>query len=268
MDNKVHNVVRLRDALGYAVQRGKGIPIRSDLSEFNEILKQIRNFDFTGDSDKTLRSTAAAIRRQITTAVHAACLNTMTGRGVHILTANDYPAGRDAEWMREIYRFFGFTVQSVSEKTSPGERRKAYAADITYLAAKQCGFDFLRDRLQYEKENIVQRPFSFAVIDEADFIMIDEARVPMVIAADYPSGGIDPSRVDKAVRTLVPARHYTVGRAGRSIWLLSGTSGKVFTCSAMAGKSRFWSLSGWPWKISKTAWSSSSKKGPSLFCSG
>ncbi|MEJ2052736.1 MAG: accessory Sec system translocase SecA2 [Calditrichaceae bacterium] len=116
------------------------------------------------------------------TAVFPALLNALEGNGVHILTFNDYLAKRDAEWMRPVYDFLGLSVGYVQEGMSAEKRRRAYNADVTYLSAKEAGFDFLRDSLCYDKSDIVQRPFNYAIIDEADSILIDEARIPLVIA--------------------------------------------------------------------------------------
>jgi len=124
-------------------------------------------------------------------AVLPAYLNALTGKGVHILTFNDYLACRDAQWMGAIYKFLGLSVGYVKEGMSISQRQKAYGADITYLSAKEAGFDFLRDSLSYQKDDIVHRAFNVAIIDEADSILIDEARIPLVIAGT--SGNNDAS---------------------------------------------------------------------------
>ncbi|MFQ5631968.1 MAG: DEAD/DEAH box helicase, partial [bacterium] len=115
-------------------------------------------------------------------AVFPAYLNALAGKGVHVLTFNDYLARRDAEWMGPIYKFLGLSVGFVQEGMSIEDRQKAYNSDITYLTAKESGFDFLRDSLCYSEANIVHRAFNFAIVDEADSILIDEARVPLIIA--------------------------------------------------------------------------------------
>ena len=116
------------------------------------------------------------------TAVFPAYLSALTGKGVHVLTFNDYLARRDAQWMGPIYQYLGLKIGYVQEGMSIRERQHAYAADITYLTAKEAGFDYLRDSLCYEKNKRVHRLFNFAIIDEADSILIDEARIPLVIA--------------------------------------------------------------------------------------
>jgi preprotein translocase subunit SecA len=103
-------------------------------------------------------------------------------QGVHVMTVNDYLARRDAAWMGGVYRLLGFSVAYVQQGMTPAERRAAYQADITYSTANEIGFDLLRDRLALRLEDQVHRPFSTAVIDEADSILIDEARIPLVIA--------------------------------------------------------------------------------------
>jgi preprotein translocase subunit SecA len=116
------------------------------------------------------------------TAVFSAFLNALDGKGVHVVTFNDYLAHRDAEWMGPVYTFLGLRTGHVQERMSIVDRRKAYDADITYVTAKESGFDFLRDSLCYDPANIVHRSFHYAIIDEADSILIDEARIPLIIA--------------------------------------------------------------------------------------
>ena len=120
-------------------------------------------------------------------AVLPAFLNALTGRGVHILTFNDYLARRDAAWMGPVYQFLGLTVAAIQQGMSVPARRAAYEADITYATAKEAGFDFLRMHLCREPDALVHRPFNYALVDEADSILIDEARVPLVIAGDRPT---------------------------------------------------------------------------------
>ena len=119
-------------------------------------------------------------------AVLPACLNAAAGRGVHVLTFNDYLARRDAAWMGPVYRFLGLSVGVVQEGMSVDTRRAAYAADVTYATAKEAGFDFLRDGLCRWPDDLAHRPFNFAIVDEADSILIDEARAPLVIAGERP----------------------------------------------------------------------------------
>jgi preprotein translocase subunit SecA len=104
------------------------------------------------------------------------------GSGVHVMTVNDYLAKRDAAWMGEVYRTLGLSVGFLQQGMSTAERQAAYACDVMYATANEIGFDFLRDRLALHLEEQVQRPFFAAVIDEADSILIDEARIPLVIA--------------------------------------------------------------------------------------
>lgn len=108
----------------------------------------------------------------------------LSGEGVHVLTFNDYLAKRDALWMGPLYRFLGLSVGYIQSGMSAGERREAYAADVTYLTAREAGFDFLRDGLCWSKEELVQRPFHAVIVDEADSILIDEARIPLVVAGE------------------------------------------------------------------------------------
>ncbi|HEX7511453.1 MAG TPA: hypothetical protein VF335_09150, partial [Chitinivibrionales bacterium] len=123
------------------------------------------------------------------TAVFPAYLNALTGKGVHVLTFNDYLAGRDARWMGPVYAFLGLRVGHVREGMGIKERRDGYGADVTYVTAKESGFDYLRDSLCYATDDITHRSFHYAIIDEADSILIDEARIPLVIAGDSESTG-------------------------------------------------------------------------------
>lgn len=112
----------------------------------------------------------------------ATYLNALPGEGVHVITVNDYLARRDAEQMGRIYGFLGLTTGVIVPNVSDGERRQAYAADITYGTNNEFGFDYLRDNMKYDRESMVQRPFAFAIVDEVDSILIDEARTPLIIS--------------------------------------------------------------------------------------
>ncbi len=154
-------------------------------------------------------------------AVSPVVLRALGGRGVHVLTFNDYLARRDAEWMGPIYRFLGLTVGFVQQGMGPDERREAYGADVTCLTAKEAGFDFLRDGLACEVAELVQRPFHVAVVDEADSILIDEARVPLVIAGA--TGRYESGRAAAATRAVVQQLergvHYATDAQRRNAYL-------------------------------------------------
>jgi preprotein translocase subunit SecA len=115
-------------------------------------------------------------------AVAPVYLNALSGKGVHVITVNDYLARRDAEWMGRVYRFLGMEVGVIVNGLSQGQRQAAYAADITYGTNNEFGFDYLRDNLVYERREMVQRPHNFAIVDEVDSILIDEARTPLIIS--------------------------------------------------------------------------------------
>ncbi len=112
----------------------------------------------------------------------ATYLNAIAGKGVHVVTVNDYLAARDAEWMGQLYRWMGLTVGVIVPNLGEFERREAYAADITYGTNNEFGFDYLRDNMKHERGQMVQRPFNFAIVDEVDSILIDEARTPLIIS--------------------------------------------------------------------------------------
>ena len=109
-------------------------------------------------------------------------LNALEGKGVHVVTVNDYLARRDAEWMSKIYTFLGLTVGIIVHNLSDEERRAAYAADVTYGTNNEIGFDYLRDNMKFRRDDMVQRQFNFAIVDEVDSILIDEARTPLIIS--------------------------------------------------------------------------------------
>ncbi|GGM40457.1 protein translocase subunit SecA [Micromonospora sonchi] len=152
------------------------------------------------------------------TAAIAAYGHVRLGNGpVHVLTVNDYLARRDAVWMEPVYTLLGLTVGWVNEASTPNERRAAYACDVTYVSVSEAGFDFLRDQLVTDIDDRVQQPLRTAIVDEADSILIDEARVPMVLAGSVP-GEQDPVHTAAAlVRGLRKGRHYTVAEDGRSV---------------------------------------------------
>ncbi|MFF0233985.1 accessory Sec system translocase SecA2 [Micromonospora sp. NPDC005254] len=152
------------------------------------------------------------------TAAIAAYGHVRLGNGpVHVLTVNDYLARRDAQWMEPIYTLLGLTVGWVNEASTPQERRDAYTCDVTYVSVSEAGFDYLRDQLVTDVADRVQPALATAIIDEADSIMIDEARVPMVLAGAVP-GEQDPVHAAAAlVRGLRKGRHYTVAEDGRSV---------------------------------------------------
>ena len=152
-------------------------------------------------------------------AVMPAVLNALAGRGVHVLTANDYLARRDATWMGAAYRFLGLSVAAVTEHLDRAGRQAAYSADITYVTAKEAGFDFLRDHTVTDSSHTVQRPFHYAIVDEADFILIDEARVPLVIAGETAAPPIPHQRIAAAVRRLAPGVDYRVDEHERNVAL-------------------------------------------------
>ena len=109
-------------------------------------------------------------------------LNALTGKGVHVVTVNDYLAKRDAEWMGRVYRFLGLTTGIIHHGLDDNERRAAYACDVTYATNNELGFDYLRDNMKYELNQMVQRPHFYAVVDEVDSILVDEARTPLIIS--------------------------------------------------------------------------------------
>src|SRR5271155_3446743 len=128
-------------------------------------------------------------------------LNALTGNGVHVVTVNDYLARRDAEWMGQIYRFLGLSVGCIVHELDDMQRKEAYAADVTYGTNNELGFDYLRDNMKFRLEEMVHRPFQYAIVDEVDSILIDEARTPLIISGPTE----DNSELYIQVNRLIPA---------------------------------------------------------------
>ncbi len=129
-------------------------------------------------------------------------LNALAGKGVHVVTVNDYLAHRDSEWMGQIYRFLGLSVGCIVHGLDDPERRAQYAADVTYGTNNEFGFDYLRDNMKFRLEDMVQRPFSFAIVDEVDSILIDEARTPLIISGAAEDSSVMYRTVDRLIPHL------------------------------------------------------------------
>jgi preprotein translocase subunit SecA len=148
----------------------------------------------------------------------ATYLNALEGKGVHVVTVNDYLAKRDAEWMGQVYRWLGLTVGVIIPNLHDVERRMAYEADITYGTNNEFGFDYLRDNMKYERSQMVQRPFNHAIVDEVDSILIDEARTPLIISGPTDDKSELYRQVDIIVKTFRP-EHYEKDEKQKSIIL-------------------------------------------------
>jgi len=133
----------------------------------------------------------------------AVYLNALEGKGVHVVTVNDYLAKRDAEWMGRLYRFLGLTTGVIVHGLTDEERRAAYASDVTYGTNNEFGFDYLRDNMKYRLEEMVQRDFNYAIVDEVDSILVDEARTPLIISGPSEDSSDLYRRVDVVVKLLV-----------------------------------------------------------------
>ena len=152
-------------------------------------------------------------------AVLPASLHALSGRRVHVLTFNDYLARRDAAWMGPAYRMLGLTVGCVQEGMATEEKRSAYACDVTYLTAKEAGFDLLRDGVCLDPADQVLRPFHVALVDEADSILIDEARIPLILAGTTADGFTGLARLAELARLLRPGIEFDVDEDERNIFL-------------------------------------------------
>ena len=146
-----------------------------------------------------------------------AYLNALTGRGVHIVTVNDYLARRDTQWMGGIYRFLGLTVDTILHGLDDQERRRAYHADITYGTNNEFGFDYLRDNMKFSLADYVQRDFHYAIVDEVDSILVDEARTPLIISCPAEESAQLYYTLNQVVRQLKKDQDFTVDEKARSV---------------------------------------------------
>ncbi len=153
------------------------------------------------------------------TAVFPSYLNALTGKGVHVLTFNDYLARRDAVWTGPVYKFLGLSAGYIREGMNPENRRAAYNSDITYLTAKEAGFDYLRDGLCFDQRDVVRRPFNFGLVDEADSIMIDEARIPLVIAGSSIDAVENAGKMAALAKQLKENADFEFDKNARNIYL-------------------------------------------------
>ncbi|MFQ5720959.1 MAG: preprotein translocase subunit SecA [Candidatus Aminicenantales bacterium] len=148
-----------------------------------------------------------------------AYLNALEGKGVHIVTVNDYLAKRDTEWMGPIYKFLGLEVGTIQHEMPDWERKQAYLKDITYGTNNEFGFDYLRDNMKFRQEDLVQREHNYAILDEVDSILIDEARTPLIISGPTEESTTRYYRVDNLVRRLKKNKHFQVDEKTRTVAL-------------------------------------------------
>ena len=143
-------------------------------------------------------------------------LNAVSGKGVHVVTVNDYLASRDSEWMGQVYRFLGLSVGCIVHGLTDDERRAAYACDVTYGTNNEFGFDYLRDNMKFRLEDMSQRDFNFAIVDEVDSILIDEARTPLIISGPADDSSVLYRQVDLLIPKLKP-EHYEKDEKQRTV---------------------------------------------------
>ncbi len=148
-----------------------------------------------------------------------AYLNALTGKGVHIVTVNDYLAGRDTEWMGHIYNFLNLSTGSIVHGLDDAERQEAYAADVTYGTNNEFGFDYLRDNMKFDHQSLVQPMLNFAIVDEVDSILIDEARTPLIISGPAEKSTDLYYQVNGLIPRLSGAQHYSIDEKARSATL-------------------------------------------------
>ena len=148
-----------------------------------------------------------------------AYLNALSGKGVHVVTVNDYLARRDSEWMGKVHRFLGLTVGLIVHDLDPAQRRAAYACDITYATNNELGFDYLRDNMCVRRTELVQRGHHFAIVDEVDSILVDEARTPLIISGQGDKSTDLYEKADAVVRVLKRDEHFTIEEKKKAIVL-------------------------------------------------
>jgi len=144
-------------------------------------------------------------------------LNALSGKGVHLITVNDYLARRDAAWMGKLYDYLGLTVGVIVHGLSDQERQQSYGADITYGTNNEFGFDYLRDNMKFYKEQLVQRPLNYAIVDEVDSILIDEARTPLIISGPAEESTALYTRIDTIIPSLKLDTHFTLDEKAKSV---------------------------------------------------
>ena len=181
------------------------------------VLHQGRIAEMKTGEGKTLVSTMPAY------------LNALSGKGVHIVTVNDYLARRDSEWMGKVHRFLGLSVGLIVHDMDSDERQAAYACDITYATNNELGFDYLRDNMVIRQSELVQRGHYFAIVDEVDSILIDEARTPLIISGSGEKSTELYERVDAVVRSMKPEVHFNVEEKKKAVTLTDEGAQKVET---------------------------------------
>ena len=161
------------------------------------------------------------------TTILPAYLNALTGKGVHVITVNEYLTARNAEWMSPVFNFLGISVGVNLRELSPKEKQEVYNADITYSTNNEIGFDYLRDNMVIRKEDRVQRPLNFVIIDEVDSILIDEARTPLIISGGKFNSANLYTDADRAVKKLKEEEDYTIDEKTKTVILTEEGSKKV-----------------------------------------
>lgn len=154
-------------------------------------------------------------------------LNALTGRGAHLVTVNDYLATRDAQWMGQIYKFLGLSVGVVIHNRSDQERKMAYNSDILYATNNELGFDYLRDNMKYDLKSYVQREHHFAIVDECDSILIDEARTPLIISGPAEQSTDKYTKINRIIPQLQKETHFTIEEKSKSAMLTEEGNSKA-----------------------------------------
>ncbi|GAA4621768.1 hypothetical protein GCM10023108_55940 [Saccharopolyspora hordei] len=183
------------------------------------------------------------------TCVLPAYLNAITGKGVHVVTVNDYLARRDAEWMGRVHRFLGLEVGAILAEMTPDQRRKAYAADVTYGTNNEFGFDYLRDNMAWSLADCVQRGHNFAIVDEVDSILIDEARTPLIISGPADQSSRWYQEFARLAPMLERDKHYEVDERKRTVGV---TEEGVAFIEDQLGIDNLYEAANTPWSATST----------------
>ena len=154
-------------------------------------------------------------------------LNALTGKGAHVVTVNDYLAKRDTEWMGQVYHFLGLSTGTITHSLNDQERKKAYGADITYGTNNEFGFDYLRDNMKFQHDQCVQRDLNFAIVDECDSILIDEARTPLIISGPKEDSTEKYQHINRLIPHLVKDKHFTMEEKSKTVSLTEEGNSKV-----------------------------------------
>jgi preprotein translocase subunit SecA len=231
-DQLKHKTVELREKLEHGATLNDILPEAFAVArEAGKRVLKMRHFDVQLIGGMVLHSGKVAEMRtgegKTLVATLPVYLNALAGKGVHVVTVNDYLARRDSEWMGQLYNFLGLSVGTIVHGLNDQERHAAYHADITYGTNNEFGFDYLRDNMKFRLEDFVQRPLNFAIVDEVDSILIDEARTPLIISGPTDDSTDKYYLVNSVIPILQNVEDYTIEEKSRSVALTESGVNKI-----------------------------------------